>query len=284
MSNEITIVQPLVSVNWLYNNFQASNLIVLNATINKATNFKSSSVTSEKLQIKNARFVDITNSLSDRSSKLPNTIQSPKEFSKAIRELGIHNNSAIVVYDEYGIYSSPRVWWLFKAMGHTNIAVLDGGFPAWKSAKFPIEKKQVYSGKKGNFIAKYDQDYINNFNEVLSVINTTSTLVLDARSENRFKALEEEPRKGLRSGHIPNSKNLPYSKLIKEGKMKSKNELKAIFAPLVKKENKLIFSCGSGITACILALGADIAGYKKLSVYDGSWTEWGSRNELPIEK
>jgi thiosulfate/3-mercaptopyruvate sulfurtransferase len=271
----LKVSSPLVSVDWLYEHLNTPNLVILDATINKVTTDTSEII--EKQQIKNTRFLDIKNKFSDVSSELPNTIQSPEEFSESARQLGICNDSAIVVYDELGIYSSPRVWWVFKAMGHHNVAVLDGGLPAWEKAKLPLEKVAEYIGKKGDFTAKYDQDYISDYHNVFEAISNNNTSVLDARSENRFNGTEPEPRKGLRSGHIPNSINLPYSKLMKDGKMKSKNELKAIFTELANEDNRLIFSCGSGITACILALGAEIAGLNNKSVYDGSWTEWGSR-------
>lgn len=270
----LSIKTPLISINWLYENLEASNLIVLNATIKKVTANTCSEIT-ENTQIKNTRFLDIKNKFSDLTSEFPNTMLSPQKFTEVARQLGINNNSAIIVYDELGIYSSPRAWWMFKAMGHHNVAVLDGGLPAWGKAKLPLEKAAEYIGEKGDFTAKYNQDYISNYNDVSVAIGDDMISVLDARSENRFNGLEVEPRKGLRCGHIPNSINLPYSKLIKDGKMKSENELKIIFTELIKEDNKLIFSCGSGITACILALGAEIVGLNNKSVYDGSWTEWG---------
>ncbi len=273
----LKISSPLISIDWLSQNIDAPNLVILDATIKKVTTNDTSSEITEKQQIKNTRFLDIKNTFSDLSSEFPNTMLSPEKFTEAARQLGICNDSIIVVYDELGIYSSPRVWWMFKAMGHHNIAVLDGGLPEWKKAGLSLEKITEYIGEKSDFIANYNANYMNNYHDVSDAINDDTISILDARSENRFNGLEDEPRKGLRSGHIPNSINLPYSKLIENGKMKSKNELKTIFTELVKEENKIIFSCGSGITACILALGAEIAGLNNLSVYDGSWTEWGSR-------
>lgn len=280
MSNAIEIKRNLVSVDWLMRNFEASNLIIFDATIKKVTANNSSKEIKEKKQIKNARFLDIKNKFSDISSEFPNALQSPQKFEEAARQLGIENNSAIVVYDDLGIYSSARIWWLFKAMGHHNVAVLDGGFPTWEKAELPIEKALEYFGETGNFIAKYNANYMNDFNDVFDTIDNDNILVLDARSENRFNGTEPEPREGLRSGHIPNSINLPYSKLIENNKMKSKEKLKSIFSNLVDKDNELIFSCGSGITACILALGAEIAGFNNKSVYDGSWTEWGALSDI----
>jgi len=273
----LKIGNPLVSVNWLLKHRNESNLIILDATIKKVTADNSSTEETEKIQIKNARFFDLKNKFSDITSEFPNTIQSPQDFSESAKQLGICNDSAIVVYDDLGLYSSSRVWWLFKAMGHHNIAVLDGGFPAWLKVAMPTEKAIPYIGKAGDFTASYDANFMSDFNGVFSAIDNDKISVLDARSENRFNGLEAEPREGLRSGHIPNSINLPYSKLIEDGKMKNKKELKSIFKKYIKEDDTLIFSCGSGITACILALGTEVAGLSnKKSIYDGSWTEWGS--------
>ena len=185
------------------------------------------------------------------------------------------------MYDEHGIYSSPRAWWLFKTFGHEQVAVLDGGLPAWQAANFPTEEKQVYQGPKGNFKASYQPTAIKTYRDVYEAIDKEYTMILDARSQARFSGLSPEPRAGLRSGHIPSSINLPYSNVLNKEQMKSKQELSALFKPYDQSE--LIMSCGSGITACIIALGAEIAGHSQLSVYDGSWTEWGSNESLPIE-
>jgi len=276
VNNSIEIKHPLVSIDWLAQNISASNLIVLDATIKKVTENSGSVDLVERQQIKNARFLDIENKFSDRTSELPNTMLSPQKFSEAARLLGINNENAIIVYDDLGIYSSPRVWWMFKAMGHHNIAVLDGGLPAWVKAGLPCEKKNEYTGEQGNFITNYTEDSISDYHNIFTAINNGSIAIMDARSENRFNGTAPEPRKDLRSGHIPTSINLPYTKLIEDGKMIAKEKMSAIFNELGRKDDRLIFSCGSGITACILALGAEITGRTNISVYDGSWTEWGS--------
>ncbi|MCF6280061.1 MAG: sulfurtransferase [Flavobacteriaceae bacterium] len=274
--------KPLVSADWLHQNIDNSKLVVLDATMRKVTS-KSEEI-SESKQIKNARFINIKNSFSDASALFPNTMLSAEKFQEQAQELGINNDSLIVVYDNLGVYSSPRVWWMFKAMGHQNIAVLDGGFPEWKKAKYPTEGKKEFVSEKGNFIANYNPNCFCDYKTVLNSIFDKKIIVLDARSQERFSGTIEEPRKGLRSGHIPSSINLPYAELQFNGKMKSSEELKKIMSSRIKKNGNAIFSCGSGITACILALGAEISGYENNSVYDGSWTEWGSLTELPIEK
>lgn len=283
MSVLLEIENPLVSVNWLYQNIDATNLVVLNGTLPKVV-LKKDELNTDEYQIPRARFFDIKREFSIQEAQFPNTVIEPKEFELKARELGINNDSCIVVYDEYGIYSSARVWWLFKSMGFENVAVLDGGFFNWKKEKYPTEKKQEKSFDKGSFTVDYQPDKIINSDRILSSLTKKSIQILDARSSGRYNSIDPEPRKGVRNGHIPNSKNLPYSSLLNEAKLKSKKELKEIFKAVNSDNKELIFSCGSGITACVLALGATIAGYDKLSVYDGSWTEWGSIEHLPIEK
>lgn len=268
---------PLISVDWLSDNLNDPNLVILNATLPKLT--ESAKETATK-HIKGARYFDIKNVFSDTNSQLPNTFPPERQFESEAQKLGITTDSFIVVYDDHGIYSSPRVWWLFIAFGHKNIAVLDGGLPAWLAAEKPVETPQPYAGALGNFKAKYQKGKIKNYKEVLSILNTDGIKILDARSGERFRGSVPEPRKGLRSGHIPSSKNLPYTDLLVDGRLLSKDSLTEKFKYYQDKE--LVFSCGSGITACILALGAEVAGHKNISVYDGSWTEWGSRHELPV--
>lgn len=265
--------RPLVSVEWLHDNLDASNLVILDASMKKATETDADLST---VQIPNALFFDIKNVFSNLDDRFPNAVPSEEQFNRETQNLGINNNSFIVVYDDKGIYSSARVWWLFKAFGHDNIAVLDGGLLEWQKMNYPTEPKQKHAFEKGDFVGVYKHMYFRFFNDIQKSINGQNDLILDARSNDRFYGLVKEPREGLRSGHIPNSKSLPYSKLKDGNKLKSKDELIDIFDTFDSKDKNLIFTCGSGITACILALGADIAGFKNLSVYDGSWTEYGS--------
>ena len=270
---KLKITKPLVSVTWLNSNIGAPNLIILDATIPKVTG---GDTLINKEQIPTSRFFDLKNKFSDGSAPFPTTFPSEEQFTKSAQELGINSDSAIVIYDEQGIYSSPRAWWLFKAFGHDNVAVLDGGFPAWKNANFEVELKHSYQGKSGNFKASYRPEFMKFFKDVKKESQDKNHLIIDARSENRFRCLEPEPRAGLRMGTIPNSVNIPFEDLLVGQQFKSENELKQVFQKFAKEDDNLTFSCGSGITACVLALGAEMAGYKHLSVYDGSWTEWGT--------
>ena len=273
MSDSISLTSPIVSVEWLHNNLNAKNLIVLNGTIPKVTGDHISNV---QKQIISARFFDIKNKFSDTSAEFPSTIPSAEQFQTEARALGINNDSAIVVYDEKGIYSSARVWWLFKAFGYNNVAVLNGGLPAWEKAGYKVELPSSYKGETGNFTAIYTPEFMKFFNDVKNASKQKTHTIIDARSASRFNCKAPEPRAGLRMGTIPNSVNLPFEDLLIDGILKPKEDLEKSFYMLGDKNDDIIFSCGSGITACVLALGAEIAGYKNISVYDGSWTEWGS--------
>jgi thiosulfate/3-mercaptopyruvate sulfurtransferase len=268
------IDSPIVSVAWLKNHLEDPNLVVLNASIPKVTD-ASEEISEEKL-IPNSRFFDIKTKFSDTSAPFPSTFPSETQFTKQAQLLGIKKDSAIVVYDTKGIYSSARAWWLFKAFGHQNIAVLDGGLPAWNKANYATESYRPYQGENGNFVGFVNKRAMKFFDDVKMESKNKSHIIMDARSEVRFKCLIDEPREGLRRGTIPNSVNLPFEDVLDGYCLKSADKLKLIFSELAKPNDSITFSCGSGITACVLALGADIAGYKNISVYDGSWTEWGS--------
>lgn len=277
------ITTPLVSVEWLFNNLKAKDLIIFDATINKVGTVESGT---EKQQIKGAQFFDIKNHFSEVKSDFPNTLLEKNEFEKRVRELGVSNESIIVVYDDLGIYSSARVWWMFQVFGFSNIAVLNGGLPEWLRRGFPIEKpieesSKTIINKKGDFIASFQANLFASTNQVLKAIDGRFCIT-DARSEDRFYARIPEPRKGLKGGHIPNANSLPFTSVIEDGKMKSIQELKDIFSKVNPNNNRYIFTCGSGITACILALALHASGDVGYAIYDGSWTEWASTEGLPI--
>lgn len=267
-----------MSVDWLQKYLRHPDLIVLDASIPKVVG---NDTHSNKVQIPSSRFFDLKNKFSEINAPFPTTFPSENQFTEEARNLGINKNSLIVVYDEKGIYSSPRAWWLFKAFGFDNVAVLNGGLPAWEKSGYPTEKKQNSMVEKGNFEAQLQSKYMKFFDDVKKESKDHNHLIIDARSEDRFKSKVAEPREGLRSGTIPSSINLPFECLIDDdGLLKSEIELKQLFQSITEKNKAITFSCGSGITACVLALGAEISGYQNISVYDGSWTEWGSLSTL----
>ena len=187
----------------------------------------------------------------------------------------------MVCYDDLGIYSSPRVWWMFQLMGFPNVAVLDGGLPEWKTSNFPIENPKVQQIKTGSFKVDYQPEKLKETQDILNSIANKGVVIVDARSSGRFYGTAPEPREDLKSGHIPNSVSLPFGEVQQNGRMKSEQELLKIFGDY-KNKKEVVFTCGSGITAAILALGAAISKVENVAVYDGSWTAWGSTEGLPI--
>jgi thiosulfate/3-mercaptopyruvate sulfurtransferase len=278
----LTVPNVIVSCQWLQQHLHAANLVVLNATIPKVTAKKE---TSEKQLhgIPSARFFDIKGRFSDAQADFPNTMISAEDFEQKAQQLGIHQDSCVVIYDDHGIYSSPRAWCMFKAMGFENVAVLDGGLPQWKSLGFetiPTATKEV---TRGNFTSHPKKQLFVDFQHVLDATKHSQNEILDARSAARFHGTAPEPRQGVRSGHIPSAKSLPYASLLEGHTLQNKEVLQRLFQERNPENKPMIFSCGTGITACVLALGAEIAGYQNTVVYDGSWTEWGSLEQLPVE-
>ena len=267
-------MDPIVSVAWLKDNLDLREIVILNASIPRPSELSGEGF--QQKVIPNTRFFDIKNNFSDASAPFPSTFPSLKQFTKQAQLLGINKDSVIIVYDDKGIYSSARAWWLFRTFGFHNVAVLDGGLPEWNKSDYKTEHFQPYKGKTGNFIGRLTKDRMIFFEDIQLASQDKSQIIMDARSEKRFKCLVDEPREGLRRGTIPNSINLPFEDLLDGYCLKNQIELKQIFNILANPSDKLIFSCGSGITACILALSAEISGYKNISVYDGSWTEYGT--------
>ena len=275
-------MNPLVSVSWLSQNLNAPNLVVLDVSLE--SNIANIKVEFPGIQIKGARYFDLKRNFSDLESRLPNTLPNPKYFSLACRNLGINNNSTIVVYDNIGIYASPRVWWMFKSMGHKNIAVLDGGLPLWKNKDYPTESIQNRVLPEGDFKAKFNPNLLKKAFKIIENITSKEAILVDARSNGRFSGLIPETRKNLKSGHIPNAINLPFLEVLKDGKFISTNEISDIFKKLKIDKRPKIFTCGSGLTACILILASTLISEDNHFLYDGSWSEWGQLKGVPIFK
>jgi len=280
----LTLPSDLISAEWLAKNINNERLILLDASWFMPTLKRDGKAEWQLGTIAGAHYFDFDKEICDTQSRLPHMMPSANKFQQALQELGINQNSAIVVFDRLGIFSSPRVWWMFKSMGFNNIAVLDGGLNSWVEIGGEVKSGKEYSGSKGDFTAQYQTDFICDKQYLLKAIEEKSSQILDARPQARFLGEVAEPRADLRSGHMPTAKNLPFTDLIENGKMRDIKQLKAIYASLLADNENIIFSCGSGVTACVLALGATLCGYQNLTVYDGSWTEWGADIQLPVVK
>jgi thiosulfate/3-mercaptopyruvate sulfurtransferase len=279
----LEIPSSLVGVSWLDDHIGHDKLIVMDASVPPVVpGFVSINTEENFSAIPGARRFDYDKKVCKPDSSLPHMMPSEELFQQEARKLGIDDDSVIVFYDDVGIYASPRAWWMMRAMGHRNVAVLDGGLPAWVEAGLPVQDELSASEQTGNFRAKDAGALFCDFDEVLGAIENPSCCIVDARSSGRFFGTAPEPRPGTRSGHMPGAKNLPFAQVLNQGRMKSAAELKKLYEPIAKPGQRVITSCGSGITACVLTLAAELAGYPDLIVYDGSWAEWGAPSKLPV--
>ena len=270
---------PLVDVAWLAAHLADPRLVVLDAHMPPPG---SAPVAGPVMQIPGARRFDFDSDIRDQRSPLPHMLPSAEQFSAQVQALGINRDSLILVYDRLGIFSAPRALWMWRAMGHGAVAILDGGLPAWLAAGQPVEEAQPYAGPAGDFVAAPVADLFCNGDEVAARLADGSRPVVDARARERFAGGVAEPRPGLRSGHMPGALNLPYAELLRDGRFKPANELRTALGSLLATDSAPVFSCGSGVTACVLAVAAELAGYRGMTVYDGSWADWGSDPQRPV--
>ncbi len=276
---------PLVSADWLAQHLEAPDLRILDATWFLPNDGRDARALYADKRLPGALFFDI-DEIADTDSPLPHMLPSPEKFASRLRRMGVGDGARIVVYDTHGLFSAARVWWMFRAMGHEDVAVLDGGLPAWERAGHPIESGPPERRQERHFTARYRADLVRDVEDMKFAVDKGRPLILDARAPTRFAGEEAEPRPGVRSGHIPGAVNVPYASLLDgEKRLKPVAELSRIFEEAgVSPKTRVVAMCGSGVTAAVVALGLARIGRWDVPIYDGSWAEWGARADLPLQK
>jgi thiosulfate/3-mercaptopyruvate sulfurtransferase len=275
---------PLVTTEFLAEELGKPDVVVFDATKYLPNEPKDGRAEFVRAHIPGARYFDIDR-IADPDTDLPHMIPTPGRFAKLMSELGVSNASRIVFYDQKGLASAARGWWLMGLFGHDNAAVLDGGLPKWLKEGRATQDGEPTAPAASVFRPDYRAGLVRGVGDMLRNVLSRSEQVLDARAAGRFTGAVPEPRAGMRSGHIPGSLSLPYTELLHaDGTFRSAGEVRGRFeAAGINGSQPVVTSCGSGVTACILTLGLRVAGFPEGSVYDGSWTEWGGRSDTPVE-
>jgi thiosulfate/3-mercaptopyruvate sulfurtransferase len=276
-------MDSLVTISWLAARLEDPGVVILDATLPPVgiTPPVDTHAHYVAKHIPGAIFFDIE-ALSDRPNPLPHMLPPPDVFSRNVSALGIGDQMDIIIYEQEGVFSGPRAWWTLKAFGAQHVYLLDGGLRAWIEAGLPSNSEEVHRGP-AVFHARLDQKAVKDFSHMQQMIATHGQ-ILDARSAGRFAGTIPEPRPGISSGHMPGATSIPYTELVEEGRLKPVEELRRIFiAKGLDLQQPITTTCGSGVTAAVLALGLEAAGAKQVSLYDGSWAEYAARPEAVIE-
>lgn len=274
--------KTLVSTDWLAAHMRDPDLRVIDASWYLPSMGRDARAEYNAAHIPNARFFDLED-ISDSRSSLPHMAPQPEKFMSRLRAMGVGDGHQVVIYDGAGIFSAPRVWWTFRLMGKTDVAVLDGGLPKWRAEGREIDDMPPMIRDR-HMTTQRQNHMVKDVTQVAHASKLHLAEIIDARPAARFRGDAPEPRAGLRAGHIPNSKNLPYGDLLNaDGTMKSVEELRAAFAG-IDLTKPAITTCGSGVTAAILSLALERLGHSNHALYDGSWAEWGMYDDLDVAK
>jgi len=277
-------MNPLVTPTWLSPRLSDPNIIILDATLPPVGVTPPVDTHARYLaqHIPGALFFDIEE-LSDHSTPLPHMLPTAEAFSRSMSALGLSDKNTIVVYEQEGVFSAPRAWWTLRTFGAQHVHILDGGLRAWVEAGLPTESGPVHR-TPATFHATLNQEAVKNLSQVKEKI-ANHQQILDARSAARFNGTAPEPRPNLSSGHMPGATSLPYTELVEDGRLKSAEKLRGLFqAKQVNLDQPITTTCGSGVTAAVLALGLEVAGAQEISLYDGSWAEYAQYPDSVIEK
>jgi thiosulfate/3-mercaptopyruvate sulfurtransferase len=274
---------PVVSPAWLAERLDAPDIRIIDATWFMPSDTRDAKALFAERRIPGAIFFDI-DEIADTESDLPHMLPSPEKFASRMKKRGVGDGTRLVVYDSQGLFSAARVWWTFRVMGHEDVVVLDGGFPAWERARYPIETGPPRERMERHFTPRMRADLVRDFGDMRRLIAEGKTPILDARPAARFRGEAPEPRAGVRSGHMPGARSVPSAVLVDEqGSLKPRTELERIFAEAgADVSQPAVCTCGSGVTAAIIALALARLGRWDASIYDGSWAEWGARAEAPV--
>jgi thiosulfate/3-mercaptopyruvate sulfurtransferase len=273
----------VVSFDWLAERLGEPNLAVVDASWYLPAHNRDPRAEYKAARIPGAVFFD-QDAIVDPDSDLPHTLPSPDLFARAVGKLGISDTDTIVVYDGPGMMTAPRVWWMFRLYGAKTVFVLDGGFDEWGTSGRAVESGPAVIPEPKTFAASFNADAVASLDAMRDIVASRSRQIADARSPGRFAGSEPEPRAGIRSGHMPGARSVPVLTLSEGGKLKSLSALRDVFdAAGIDLDRPVVTSCGSGVTAAVIALALQSLGHADTKLYDGSWSEWGSRADTPVE-